>query len=78
MTTVHCTIETDPESGKYVGWVVGFRHFAVTGATPDVVEAKLRSQVLSMHDSGSLVLEGEFVRLVSISLPPRPNEIGLR
>ena len=74
MTTVHCTIETDPESGEYVGWVVGFRHFAVTGATFDEVEARLRNQVLSMHDSGSLVLECEFVRMVSISLPPHISE----
>ena len=74
MTTVHCTIETDPESGKYVGWVVGFRHFAVTGETPDQVEASLRSRVLSMHDSGSLVLDCEFVRLVSIALPPQPSQ----
>jgi hypothetical protein len=74
MTTVHCTIEADLESGKYVGWVVGFRHFAVTGATPDEVEARLRSRVLSMNDSGSLVLECEFVRIVSISLPPDASE----
>lgn len=74
MTTVHCTIETDPESGTYIGWVVGFRHFAVTGATPDDVEAKLRSRVLSMHDAGSLMLDAEFVRLVSIALPPHPSD----
>lgn len=74
MTTVHCTIETDPESGKYVGWVMGFRHFAVTGETPDEVEAGLRGRVLSIHDSGSLVLDCEFVRMVSISLPPHSSE----
>ena len=69
MTTVHCTIETDPESGKFVGWVLGFRHFAMTGATPDEVEASLRARVLCLHEAGSLVLDSEFVRLVSISLP---------
>ena len=72
MTTINCTIETDPESGKYVGWVVGFRHFSVTGTTADEVEARLRSRVLSMHGSGGLVLECEFVRMVSIALPPHP------
>ena len=40
MTTVHCTIETDPDTGTFVGWVVGFRHFNVTGASPDEVEAR--------------------------------------
>jgi hypothetical protein len=69
VTTVHCTIETDPDTGAFIGWVVGFRHFGVSGATPDEVEAKLRQRVLSMHESGSLVLECEFVRTVSIDLP---------
>lgn len=66
---VHCTIETDPGTGGLVGWVVGFRHFGVTGSTPDEVEARLRRQVLSLHESGSLVLECELVRTVSIELP---------
>lgn len=70
MRDVHCTIETDPESGGFVGWVVGFRHFAVIGATADEVEIKLRRRVLDMHESGSLVLESEFVRSFSIELPP--------
>jgi hypothetical protein len=69
MTTVHCTIETDPDTGTFVGWVVGFRHFNVTGASPDEVEARLRSRVLSMQESGSLSLESEFVRTLSIELP---------
>lgn len=69
MTTVHCTIETDPDTGTFVGWVVGFRHFSVTGSTPDEVEAKLRRRVLSMHESGSLVPENELVRTIGIELP---------
>ena len=69
MTAVHCTIEVDPETGTFAGWVVGFRHFSVTGTTPDEVEARLRRQVLSMHQSGSLVLESELVRTFRIELP---------
>jgi hypothetical protein len=69
MTTVYCTIETDPDTGNFVGWVVGFRHFGVSGSTPDEVEARLRRQILSMHESGSLLLECEFVRNFSIELP---------
>jgi hypothetical protein len=69
MTTVNCTIETDPETGTFIGWVVGFRHFGVVGTTPDEVEAKLRSHVLSMQESGALVLECELVRTFSIDLP---------
>jgi hypothetical protein len=49
--------------------VVGFRHFNVTGASPDEVEARLRSRVLSMQESGSLSLESELVRTFSIELP---------
>ena len=26
MTTIHCTIENDPDTGTFVGWVVGFMH----------------------------------------------------
>ena len=69
MTAVHCIIETDPETSTFAGWVVGFRHFSVTGTTPDEVEARLRRQVLSMHQSGSLVLESELVRTFRIELP---------
>ena len=69
MTTVHCTIETDPDSGGFVGWVIGFRHFSATGSTPDEVESRLRRQVLSIHGSGGLVLDSEFVRTFSIELP---------
>lgn len=69
MTTVYCTIETDPDSGGFVGWVIGFRHFAATGSTPDEVESRLRRQVLSVHESGGLVLDSEFVRTFSIELP---------
>jgi len=69
MTTVHCTIETDPDSGGFMGWVIGFRHFAATGSTPDEVESRLRSQVLSVHESGGLDLDSEFVRTFSIELP---------
>ncbi len=69
MSTVHCIIETDPDTEGFVGWVVGFRHFGVTGATPEEVEVRLRRRVLSMHESGSLVLECAFVRTVSIDLP---------
>ena len=69
MTTVHCTIETDPDSGTFVGWVVGFRHFSVSGSTPDEVESRLRRRVVSMHESRSLVLESELVRTFSIELP---------
>jgi len=68
MATVHCIIETDPDTG-FAGWVVGFRHFAVTGSTPEEVETKLQSRVLGMHRAGTLVLEAEFVRIVSIDLP---------
>ena len=66
---VHCAIEIDPDTGAFVGWVVGFRHFSVTGSTPDEVEARLRRRVLSMHESGSLVLASELVRTFSIGLP---------
>jgi len=69
MPTIHCTIETDPDTGTLVGWVVGFRHLGVDGATPDEAEAKLRHRVLSMHESGRLVLECEFVQNFSIELP---------
>jgi len=69
MTAVHCTIETDPDTGTYIGRVIGFRHFGVNGATPDEVEARLRRRVLSMHESGSLLLDCEFVRIFSIELP---------
>ena len=69
MATVHCIIETDPDSGKFVGWLIGFRHFFVTGSTPDEVESRLRGQVLGVHESGDLVLESEFVRTFSIQLP---------
>lgn len=69
MTAVHCTIETDPDTGTFVGWVVGFRHFSVTGSTPDEVEARLRHRVQSMHESGSLVLESQLVRTFSVDLP---------
>lgn len=69
MDAVHCIVETDPDAGAFVGWVVGFRHFAVTGETPDEVEDRLRSQVLGMHESGSLVLESEFVRTFIVELP---------
>lgn len=67
-TTVHCMIETDPNDGTFVGWVVGFRHFSVTGATPEEVEARLRRRVLNVHESGSLALESELVRTFSIDL----------
>ena len=70
MTTVHCTIETDPDSGGFVGWVIGFRHFAATGSTPDEVESRLRRQVLSVHQAGDLVLDSELVRTFTIELPP--------
>jgi hypothetical protein len=69
MTTVHCIVETDPDTNTFVGWVVGFRHFTVTGATPDEVEARLRRRVLSMHESGSLTLESQLVRTFSVELP---------
>lgn len=69
MTTVHCTIESDLDSGGFVGWVIGFRHFSVTGSTPDEVESRLRRQVLSVHESGGLVLDSELVRTFSIELP---------
>jgi hypothetical protein len=69
MTTVHCTIETDPDSSGFVGWVIGFRHFSATGSTPDEVESRLRRQVLSVHESGDLVLDSELVRIFSIELP---------
>jgi hypothetical protein len=69
MTTVHCIVETDPDTGTFVGWVVGFRHFTVTGATPDEVEARLRPRVLSMYESGSLALESQLVRTFSVELP---------
>jgi hypothetical protein len=42
MATVHCIIETNPDTG-FAGWVVGFTHFAVTGSTPEEVETKLQS-----------------------------------
>ena len=54
MTIVDCTIETDPETGRFVGWMAGFGHFGVTGATPDAMESRLRHRVLSMYESGSL------------------------
>jgi hypothetical protein len=69
MATVHCIIETDPNTA-FAGWVIGFAHFAVTGSTPEEVEAKLRSRVLSMHEAATLVLESQFVRTFSIDLPP--------
>jgi predicted RNase H-like HicB family nuclease len=72
MSTVHCTIQTDPNSGGYVGRVVNFPHFEVTGATPDEVEARLRSRVLDMHAAGTLTIECEWVRTVRIDLPGRP------
>jgi hypothetical protein len=69
MSTVHCIVETDPDTSTFVGWVVGFRHFTVTGATSDEVEARLRERVLSMHESGSLALESQLVRTFSVQLP---------
>ncbi len=71
MTAVHGTVETDFDTGNYVGWVVGFRHFEVSGSTPDEVEARLRSEVLRLQQPGSLVLESELVRVVTID-PARP------
>lgn len=68
MATVHCIIESDPDNG-FAGWVIGFRHFAVTGSTPEAVEAALRSRVMSMHEAGTLALESDFARIVSIELP---------
>ena len=68
MATVHCIIETDPDNG-FAGWVIGFRHFAVTDPTPEAVEAALRSRVMSMHKAGTLALEPDFARIVSIELP---------
>lgn len=66
---VHCTIETDPDTGTFVGWVVGFRHFSVTGATPDEVEARLRRRVLSMHESGDLCIASR-LQSSSVEIPP--------
>ena len=69
MTTVHCIIEADRGTGSYVGRLVGFPHFEMMGATADDVEAKLRRHILSIHESGDLLLESEFVRAFRIELP---------